>query len=204
MPNQFVEVQFPPNISYGSKGGPGFNTDVFEADSGEEQRNQKWSQARCRYDVSQGIRSKDDMMLVLDFFYNMKGRAVGFRFKDWSDYHLPRTNIGTGNGVLVAFQLVRKYTVGALTHTRTLKKIVTGTVQIWVNDILIDPADYTVDDDTGIVTFDVAPGNTLAVEAACEFDVPVRFDTDLAELSLEAFEQESWDSIMLVEVKPQS
>ena len=204
MPNQFVEERFPENISYGSRGGPGFNTDIFTADSGEEQRNQKWSQARCRYDVSHGIRSKDDMMLVLDFFYNMKGRLVGFRYKDWSDYEMPRTSIGVANGVLTSFQLVRGYTVGALTHIRTLRKIVNDTVQVWVNNVLVDPNDYTVNYNTGLITFDAAPTDTHIVEARCEFDVPVRFDTDLAEISLEAWEQESWDSIVLVEIKPQS
>lgn len=199
----FVEQQFPPEISYGSKGGPSFSTDVFTATSGAEQRNINWELSRCRYDVSHGIKTRAQMDDIIEFFYAMKGKAIGFRFKDWSDYTLTDGQIGVGTGVLTTFQIKKLYTVGSETYSRNLKKIVASTLVVKVNGVTKTiTTDYTVDLNTGIITFVVAPTNTHPVTATCEFDVPVRFDTDEMNITQEAFELETWDSIPLVEIKP--
>lgn len=203
--SSFVETpRFPEDISYGSRGGPTFRTDVFTAQSGFEQRNVLWQDARCKYDVAHGIRDKDDMDTVLAFFYNMRGKATGFRFKDWSDYRLINGNIGTGDGSTTAFQVVKKYTVGSNTFTRNLYKLVTSTLSgVTVNGVAkTEGVDFTVNYNTGVITFSVAPGNTHAIVVGnVEFDVPARFDTDEMSVTLEAFELETWDSIPIVEIR---
>lgn len=92
---QFHEVRFPTDISYGSNGGPGFLTNILELASGHEQRNIEWSLAKAKYDVQYGIKTREQMQDVLDFFYARRGRGYGFRFKDWMDYQIPRQQIGT-------------------------------------------------------------------------------------------------------------
>lgn len=216
MPIAFLEQRFPPNISYGSKGGPEFNTTVFEAASGYEQRNVNWEFARCRYDVSHGIKTKEDMDEILDFFYVVRGKATGFRYKDWSDYQLTQELIGTGNGAQTQFQIIKKYTAGSEVYTRTIRKIVAAFTppahptegwddpavefRVYVNDVLVTSG-YSVNYNTGVITFVSAPTSGHTVKVTCEFDVPVRFDTDKMDITLEAFELEVWDSIPLVEIK---
>ncbi len=207
MPIPFVEERFPTEISYGSKGGPSFRTTVFESEAGFEQRNREWAKARCRYDASYGITDKDNMKAVLDFFYNMGGKATGFRWKDWMDYRLVEQNIGTGNGAQTEFQIIKTYVVGANTYTREIKKPVDNASSPFI--VTVDGApvlygtDYTVDSTTGLMTFSTAPASG-AILVTCQFDVPVRFDTDEMLVTLEAFEQEVWDSIPIVEIRPQS
>ena len=124
----FDEVQFPPSISFGATGGPGFSTKVIILSSGYEARNQNWSLARAEYDISTGIKTKADMDAVIAFFYARAGKARGFRFKDWKDYQAtnePVVSIGGGN-----FQLVKRYTSGSITYVRTITKPVTGTVTL--------------------------------------------------------------------------
>lgn len=205
MPTQFIESpRFPDDISYGSKGGPGFSTSVFTANSGAEQRNIQWQDARARYDVSHGIRDKADMDVILAFFYNVKGKAIGFRFRDHADYQIVGQNIGTGDGADPTWQIIKTYVVGTETYTRLIKKIVASTVSVTVNGVpKVETTDYTVDYNTGIITFgggDI-PGVGEAIVVSCEFDVPVRFDTDEMEITQEAFLLETWDSIQLVELK---
>src|SRR5215469_7674134 len=65
----FDEVQFPPSISFGATGGPGFSTKVIILSSGYEARNQNWSLARAAYDISTGIKTRADMDAVIAFFY---------------------------------------------------------------------------------------------------------------------------------------
>lgn len=82
----FAEAQFPADISYGATGGPVFLTDVVATVSGHEQRNSKWAQARARYNVASGVKTEAQWQALIAFFRARRGKAVGFRFKDWSDF----------------------------------------------------------------------------------------------------------------------
>lgn len=200
----FVEERMPTDITYGSSGGPVFSTSVFASASGAEQRNSLWAESRNKYDIAYGIRDKTDMDVVLNFFYNVRGRAIGFRFKDWADYHVISQTIGTGNGTQSAFQIIKTYTSGSYTYTRNIYKPVSGTLSgVTVNAVaMTEGVDFTVDYTTGIITFTTPPGSTHAVVVgAVEFDVPVRFDTDELPIVHEAFIQESLSSIPLVELR---
>jgi uncharacterized protein (TIGR02217 family) len=201
--NVFVETQFPNDVSYGSQGGPRFSTTIFTSASGREQRNINWSVQRCEYDVAQGIKTKDQMDAILAFFYAMMGKAYAFRFKDWADYQMVNQQIGTGDGTTTTFQFTNTYSdpLAVQTYTRTIKKPVTGTL----GQVTIAGAPttaYTMDYTTGLITFNTAPGAGQAIVVVyCEFDVPVRFDTDVAAVRHDFYLTESWESIKVVEVK---
>lgn len=109
-------------------------------------------------------------------------------------------NIGTGNGTLTAFQLTKTYVSGSNTYVREIKKPVTGTVKIYLNSLL-QGSGFTIDHTTGIVTFTIAPGAGVAVTADCDFDVPVRFDTDMLSVRIDGPAQYLWDSIPIVETR---
>ncbi len=196
----FVEIQFPADISYGSSGGPTFSTDVIEAFSGFEQRNINWSAARARYNVAHGVKTQSQLDELIAFFRARQGKAIGFRFKDWTDYQAVAQNIGTGNGSQTVFQLTKKYT-SSVTVTRIIKKPVNNSaLKIYLNAVL-QSSGYTVNYTTGAVTFTTAPGSGVAVTADFEFDVPVRFDTDQLDAAIDDFGTRSWSDIPLVEVR---
>ena len=196
----FVEIQFPADISYGSSGGPTFSTDVIEAFSGFEQRNINWSAARARYNVAQGVKTQSQLDELIAFFRARQGKAIGFRFKDWTDYQAVAQNIGTGNGSQTVFQLTKKYT-SSVTVTRVIKKPVNNaTMKVYLNAVL-QSSGYTVNYATGEITFTTAPGSGVAVTADFEFDVPVRFDTDQLDAAIDDFGSRSWSDIPLVEVR---
>ncbi len=196
----FVEVQFPADISYGSSGGPEYATDVVTASSGYEQRNVNWQQARARFNVAHGVKTQAQLATLIAFFRARKGRAYGFRFKDWTDYQGSSEALGTGDGTTTHFQLVRHYASGSVTELRTITKPVSGTVQVYENGVL-QTSGVTVDTTTGIVTFATAPATGVALTASFQFDVPVRFDTDQLSASLDAYGINSWQNIALVEVR---
>ena len=196
----FHEVQFPPKIAYGASGGAEFNTSISTTFGGFEQRNVNWQKSRGRWDVSTGIKIKTDMDTVIAFFRARFGKAYGFRFKDWSDYQGVGQVIGTGNGTLTAFQLIKTYVSGSNSYVREIKKPVSGTVKIYLNAVL-QSSGFAIDLTTGIVTFTTAPGNTVVVSADYEFDVPVRFDTDALAVRADAPGVFVWDSIPIVETR---
>jgi len=83
----FIESpRFPDKISYGSSGGPGYNTDVITVNSGHETRNQNWIQSKHEYDAAFGVTDEPRLSELITFFHAMAGQAHEFRFKDWGDY----------------------------------------------------------------------------------------------------------------------
>jgi uncharacterized protein (TIGR02217 family) len=197
----FVEVRFPSDIAYGSTGGPQYSTDVVITQGGYEQRNSNWLQARAVYNVAHGVKTKNQLDNLIAFFRARRGRAEGFRFKDWTDFQANEQLLGTGNGTQTAFQLVKHYASGAVTETRTITKPVSGTVAVFLSGVLQNASLYEVNYTSGIVTFDTAPAGSVAVTANFEFDVPVRFDTDRLSASIDAYATHSWHDIPLVEIR---
>jgi uncharacterized protein (TIGR02217 family) len=196
----FHEVQFPTDISYGSSGGPAYSTDIVITYSGHEQRNVNWSESRAVYNVTYGVKTAAQLSSLIAFFRARKGRAYGFRYKDWSDYSATAQAIGTGNAALTTFQLVKNYTSGSETISRIVNKPVDNLVSVYVDGIL-QTSGVSVNITTGVVTFSVAPANGKAITASFEFDVPVRFDTDKLSASLDSYGVNSWHNIPLVEVR---
>lgn len=195
----FHEVLFPEDISYGSSGGPGFNTTIIELASGAEQRNINWSQQRATYDVSHGVKEREQMEDLLDFFAARRGKAYGFRFKDWMDFEMERQTISTTGANNI--QIFKRYEPGTpYFFDRPLTKIVPGTIRAWVNGAEWSTAGINVNVNTGRLTIGGAPGNST-VDVACEFHVPVRFDIDEMKVTHDDWEQMSWPSIPLVELK---
>lgn len=197
----FVEVAFPSDIAYGSSGGPEYSTDIVITHGGYEQRNINWAQSRAKYNVAHGIKTQAQLDTLIAFFRARKGRANGFRFKDWSDYRATAQAIGTGNGSNKIFQLVKTYTSGGITETRTITKPVSGTVTVYKNSVLQASGAYSIDTITGKITFVTAPANAAIITADFEFDVPVRFDTDRLSATLDSYGVNSWNDIPLVEVR---
>ncbi len=190
----FVEVQFPTDISYGATGGPVFLTDVVATVSGHEQRNSKWSQSRAKYNVASGIKTESQWQALIAFFRARRGKAVGFRFKDWSDYkaeNQPLKSLG-GND----YQLVKQYVSGAAVYERDITKPVTGTIKLY-EDSILQASGWSIDTTTGIITTSLS--GTLSADF--EFDVPVRFDTDEMSISMDSFDAGNWGSIPLIEVR---
>lgn len=205
----FHEVRFPDNISRGARGGPERRTQIVELASGAEERNASWANSRRRYDVAYGIRRADDLAAVVAFFEARNGRLHGFRFKDWADFKscLPSQTpgpanqpIGTGNGAATLFQLTKHYTSGAQSWTRAITKPVAGTVTIALNGTP-QISGWSVSTATGLVTFTTAPAAGVAVTAGFEFDVPVRFDTDALDVTLDLERLGSITSIPLLEIR---
>ncbi len=205
----FHEIRFPDSISRGARGGPERRTQVVELASGDEERNASWANSRRRYDVAYGIRRADDLTAVVAFFEARNGRLFGFRYKDWADYKsgLPSQaitptdqQIGTGTGSLKSFPLAKRYTSGAQTWVRSIAKPVAGTVRIAFGAVE-QTSGWTLDATTGVVTFTSAPSNGVIVRAGFEYDVPVRFDTDMMDVTLDIERLGSITSIPLLEIR---
>jgi uncharacterized protein (TIGR02217 family) len=203
----FHEVQFPPDISYGSSGGPAFKTSILPLTSGYEKRNIDWSLTKSMYDASHGVKTQVQLDELLEFFYARQGRAHGFRYKDWSDYQLAQQIIGTTDGNTNTFQTYKRYTSGNIDFDRTIVKLVASSYSVWHNSVLLTEGaggtQYTIDINTGIVTLGATHAATSGedVEILTEFDVPCRFDIDQMRVSIDYYNIYDWGQIPIVEIR---
>jgi uncharacterized protein (TIGR02217 family) len=207
----FHEIRFPANLSFGSVGGPERRTEIVTLANGFEERNTPWAHSRRRYDAGVGLRSLDDVATLIAFFEARTGQLHGFRWKDWSDYKScaplatpsPEDQlIGTGDGVTTVFQLQKTYISGLQTYSRPIRKPVLGTVLVAVaEDPKIESLEFTVNFETGEVTFTLPPDLGTRVTAGFEFDVPVRFDTDAIQTSVASFQAGDVPNVPVVEIR---
>ena len=195
MPLPFRDISFPPYVARGATGGPSFSTNVVTLASGTEERNILWANSRSKWNISTGIRTREQMLDVIAFFHVVKGRAYSFRFKDWNDYDA--TDQLMVELTPSVWQLVKRYDIGGFQHVRTITKPVVGTVVVKVGGSPVTPD--SIDYLTGQVTFAPAPSSNPT--ASFEFDVPVRFDTDHLPVQANAFDQQVVSQIDLVEVR---
>ena len=203
------ETRFPVTISQGSSGGPEYSTTIVTTQSGYELANANWEYPRHRYNVAMGIRSDADIEEILKFFHAMRGKAHQFRYKDWADYKSCSINsttsnndqfISRGEGGIKSFQILKTYTQTPASLTRIIKKIVSGTVKVGLN-YANQPSGWTVNLNTGIITFSVAPSRGVFITAGYEFDVPCRFDIDYLPVNLESYKTAQINDIPIVETK---
>ncbi|UXU74971.1 MULTISPECIES: DUF2460 domain-containing protein [unclassified Paracoccus (in: a-proteobacteria)] len=207
----FHEIRFPANLSFGCVGGPERRTEIVALMNGHEERSTPWAHSRRRYDAGLGLRSLDDVAVLIAFFEARAGQLHGFRWKDWADFKssTPSANptfqdqvLGTGDGVRKQFALRKAYASGPARYWRPVKKPVQGTVLAGVGNVeLRDGLDFQVDTATGIITFAAPPEPGGVVTAGFEFDVPVRFDTDRIAVSVASFQAGDLPQIPVIEVR---
>ncbi|KFI28072.1 DUF2460 domain-containing protein [Paenirhodobacter enshiensis] len=207
----FHEIRFPANLSFGSVGGPERRTEIVTLSNGFEERNSPWAQSRHSYDAGVGLRSLDDVERLIAFFEARGGRLHGFRWKDWADYKsCPASRtvayddqiIGTGDGVRTEFALAKTYASGGHSYVRAITKPVEGTVLTGIQGhARAEAVHFEVDPTTGIVRFYDPPAEGALITAGFEFDVPVRFDTEGIQVSVQSFRAGDLPQVPVVEVR---
>ena len=75
-----------------------------------------------------------------------------------------------------------------------------GNVRFALNAVP-QPAGWPVAPKTGLVSFDTAPSSGFTITAGFEFDVPVRFDSDALDVTLDIERLGSITSIPLLEIR---
>ncbi|MDR3078617.1 MAG: DUF2460 domain-containing protein [Rickettsiales bacterium] len=196
----FYELRFPEEIPIKSKTLLEFDTNVVTAKNGEEHRT---ANRKCRmvYSVLGDLRTEGEIARIRDFFRLVQGRAIGFRYKDWLDFHGERQVIAEADGLATHFQLLKAYhnpEDGSLSYLRRITKPVKDTLRVYLDDEETDQ--FEVDYTTGVLVLPVAPNESSIVRASFDFDVPVRFDTDRLEINMRDLSSGEVGPLVLVEI----
>lgn len=203
------EVEFPRELAYGTSGGPVFSTLVTRLSSGFEGRQQQWSSARLQFDAAPAVLDRERLAALLKFFYARRGRARGFLFHDYTDFSTAPDNqsapsatdhlLGVGDGVTQSFQLVKHYGDDGASYARDISRPVPGSILVSLDNVP-QTSGWSLES-LGRVFFSVAPPSGVQVRAGFEFLIPVRFDTDFLETSIESYEGYNATSVPLIEMR---
>lgn len=204
----FDDVSYPLALGRDAATVAEFSTSVATTASGFERRNSLWSDARLRFDVGPGIRSEEELGTLLAFFRARRGAARGFRLRDPSDFSsngmtgLPGPAdqiLGTGDGILSTFALVKRYGGGPEAQSRRITRPHAASVVVSVNGTPTGSG-WTLDA-AGVIRFTTPPPEGAVVRAGFTFDVPVRFAEDRLELSGATFAAGDVPSVPLIEIR---
>ncbi len=119
------------------------------------------------------------------------------------------TTEGAGASVTITLlretdTIFKRYSDGGIDYDRPITHLVSGRVVVlWDSAAKTEGVHYTVGLLTGAVTWLAGfwPAVGVDIQAALEFDIPMRFDTDKLDLNLLMFERGSWQNIPVVEEK---
>jgi uncharacterized protein (TIGR02217 family) len=181
----FLEERISVDIRYDARYHDEFNVEHTETSSGGEYPRLIHPFPRRQFTIAYQLEREEMFAEVMNLYYRAYGTFAGFRAKCVDDYstnnntqtptHLDQTLVQLTS---TTYQFVKEYgtdktgipVIGR--PKRTLYKLVSGTIAIGVGAVLVTTG-YTVDVNTGVVTFSSAPGGV--VTGGCYFDIPVRF-----------------------------
>lgn len=157
-----------------------WKTDVVEYDNKNNQRNQVWSAPRRHWFINLATMKKRARDRVIEFFNRAKGMGNSFLYKDEDDYSAVCDFVGTsGSGI---FQLEKIYypisddfsEIGWVEEKEDIKS---SSVVVTVDGSPL-ASSWTVDENTGLITFTGGISSGSAVHVAYEFYFRVVFAVD--------------------------
>ena len=174
-----------PGLAWSVTKTPTFQTRIQRAASGRELRALDYPyplwQFALVYDFLRDnpAAGYDELRTLVGFFMLCQGAFGTFLFQDPSDYQVTGQQIGIGDASETAFQLQRAMGSNLL-GSGFFEPIVAPNVvgAIYLNGIRQDPATYSVDPSTGLVTFDTAPGGGQLIAADFSYYFRCRFVDD--------------------------
>lgn len=195
----FIECEFPRKLALMAIGGPGYFTSVNAGFSGYEQRNSNWAQARAQYAVSFENKPLSEWTALEGMFHAARGMANGFRLFDPGDYLGVGQFQAQGDGLTTVFQMQKTYAfpISDYEVIRPVQKLITSRVVDFDGDYLTDTVEvylngtkqthnsgyvsgggvqFTLDENTGLITFANPPGLGVVITADYQYHIPVRFD----------------------------
>jgi uncharacterized protein (TIGR02217 family) len=166
--------------------------EIKESDNGIVESNPRWDHRRRSWVLSWALEETDEVENLFD----VNGQGAGFMFiasafGDVDDFMGVGQDIGVGDGVTTAFQLI--FTAATYNEsnspptvvrqsTRDIKYPLAGTVVMYLDGA--PTLAFTVSTSTGMVTFSSPPGDGVEISADYQYAWPVRFVSETFDVTV--------------------
>lgn len=175
----WMNTPFPPRLAFGIECDPEWQVRIATTIAGFESRNLEWSNARHRYDASFAIRSATDHQVIREHFHMARGPFHSWPLLDPLDHDVSVTEgvMVLDSGSDASFQLYKQYGSGDFAYLRKITRPLSG-ARIYLNGVLkTEGVDYTLDEDTGLLTYVDTDALAEDITWSGQFYVPCRYDT---------------------------
>lgn len=177
-----IETRLSARLEVGLSVVPARMTDVQQLRSGMEHRNSRWANARRRFTTRYAKLPHDARDELLHLWMACEGMTYGFLLQDPSDPKATNQSLGNAPSGTTPVQLVKTYSYGSRTHTRTITRPL-STAVVYQSGVA---KAGTVDTTTGIFTPSTSWSAGSPLTWTGQFLVPVRFATDEPEWTVVA------------------
>jgi uncharacterized protein (TIGR02217 family) len=174
-----------PGLAWSVTKSPTFQTRIQRAASGRELRALDYPYPLWQFTLvfdllrDNPAAGYDELQTLMGFFMLCQGAFGTFLFRDPSDDQVAGQQIGVGNASTTVFQLQRSMGTtlpgGGFQEPIVAPNIVSA---VHLNGITQSPASYSVDPNTGLVTFVTAPSSELIISADFSYYFRCRFVDD--------------------------
>jgi uncharacterized protein (TIGR02217 family) len=174
-----------PGLAWSVTKTPTFQTRIQRAVSGRELRALDYPYPLWQFSLvfdllrDNPAAGYDELRTLMGFFMLCQGAYATFLFQDPNDYQVTGQQIGIGNASTTVFQLQRTMGAtlpgGGFLEPITAPNVVSAT---YLDGITQNPGTYSVDPDTGLMTFNTAPGGGLIITVDYSYYFRCRFTDD--------------------------
>ena len=174
-----------PGLAWSVTKSPTFQTRIQRAASGRELRALDYPYPLWQFTLvfdllrDNPAAGYDELQTLMGFFMLCQGAFGTFLFRDPSDDQVAGQQIGVGNASTTVFQLQRSMGTtlpgGGFQEPIVAPNIVSA---VHLNGITQSPASYSVDPNTGLITFETAPGGGLIITTDFSYYFRCRFVDD--------------------------
>lgn len=194
----FIDVDFPTNLTVGLQASTFFNSNEVTTPQGISdiyQLGPDYARLAYTFDGSLMEIGGSEMDQLRSFY--IQYRFNSFRLRDPVENSASLEEFGTGDGSTVAFQLYINF--GSIQKPIT-KPVDDSDFKIYDDAVeQTETVDYTVDYDTGIVTFVVAPTAGHSLTWSGTYDIHARFDTNNLNNNVSGLRYGNFSGISLIE-----
>lgn len=223
----FIDHYPPASImKFGFVSLPRFSTSITAVASGAERRNRNWAHPLHTFSAPEAVECHEHLAALHNMWMTTAGPLHSFAFRDPLDFASrdllapgvappigPTDQVlGIGDGQRREFQLVRRYSFGGQHYDRAIAHPIVASVVVAINALPPEtdspalpggPYFWTVDRETGGVTFDKPIRDGQVVTAGFLFDVEARFESDDSyEGIVRSFRVSGHADLVFVEVRP--
>jgi uncharacterized protein (TIGR02217 family) len=174
-----------PGLAWSVSKSPTFQTRIQRAASGRELRALDYPYPLWQFTLvfdllrDNPAAGYDELRTLMGFFMLCQGAFGTFLFRDPSDDRVAGQQIGVGNASATVFQLQRTMGTtlpgGGFQEAIVAPNVVSA---VYLNGITQNPGSYSVDPNTGLVTFETAPGSGMIITADYSYYFRCRFVDD--------------------------
>ena len=197
----FHNIKFPDNICYDIVNSIIYDTNIIKSKNGREQRIINFSSGKNLYKLIYKFQNKNEIEKIVNIFNIVKGRANGFRFKDWFDYRIEKQQIAIDDARIL--YLYKDYRIDNVVYRKRIYKPVENSIEIFINGEKDNSIIKFVDYDNGTIEFydNLLVNSGNKIEISCEFDIPVRFNSDKLNIITKNKNQYETEPIELIEIE---